>query len=86
MQKIISIALDNFKNDSRVLKECISLQKDKMMFKVIALYDEGQKEFEEIQKIPVYSIKLKSKHWLKRQIAQQKLNGIISIPITNKLK
>ena len=70
MQKIISIVLNNFKNDSRVLKECISLQNAGYDVKVVALHDEGQKEFERIQNIPVHRIKLRSRGWSKNKIIQ----------------
>ena len=49
MNQIISIVLNNFKNDSRVLKENISLQNAGYEVKVVALHEEPLKEFEEIQ-------------------------------------
>jgi len=70
MKKVISIVLNNFKNDSRVLKECISLQKGGYDVQVVALYDEGQKEFEKIQNISVERIKLNSRGWSKRRVVQ----------------
>jgi len=41
MIKIASIVLNNFKNDSRVLKENISLQNAGYLVKVVALHEEG---------------------------------------------
>ena len=70
MKRVASIVLNNFKNDSRVLKECISLQKAGYSVQVVALYDEGQKEFETIQEIAVHRIKLKSRSWSKRTVVQ----------------
>jgi hypothetical protein len=48
MKKVISIVLNNFKNDSRVLKENISLQKAGYEVQVVALHEESLKEYEEI--------------------------------------
>ena len=70
LKKATSIVLNNFKNDSRVLKENISLQNAGYDVKVVALHDEGQKEFESIQNIPVHRIKLKSRGWSKNKIVQ----------------
>ena len=70
MKKVLSIVLNNFKNDSRVLKENISLKKAGYDVQVVALYDEGQKEFESIQNIPVHRIKLKSRNWSKNKLIQ----------------
>jgi len=70
MKKVLSIVLNNFKNDSRVLKENISLKKAGYDVQVVALYDEGQKEFESIQNIPVHRIKLKSRNWSKNKLVQ----------------
>ena len=70
MKKIISLVLNNFKNDSRVLKENISLQKAGYNVQVVALWEDGLKEFEIIQNIPVHRIKLKSKNWSKNKLIQ----------------
>lgn len=69
-KKVISVVLNNFKNDSRILKENISLQYMGYSVKVIALHDIGQKEFERVQNIPVHRIKLKSRSWSKNKIIQ----------------
>lgn len=66
----MSIVLNNFKNDSRVLKENISLQKAGYHTKVVALYEEPLKEYEVIQNIPVHRIKLKSRNWSKNKFVQ----------------
>ena len=68
--KVVSIVLNNFKNDSRVLKENISLQKAGYEVKVVALHEEPLKEFENVQNIPVHRIKLKSRGWSKHKLIQ----------------
>ncbi|PIF03444.1 MAG: glycosyl transferase family 1 [Arcobacter sp.] len=70
MKKVISIVLNNFKNDSRVLKENISLQKAGYDVKVVALHEEPLQEFDEVQKVPVHRVKLKSRSWSKNKIVQ----------------
>jgi glycosyltransferase involved in cell wall biosynthesis len=70
MKKITSIVLNNFKNDSRVLKENISLQKAGYEVKVVALHEESLKEIEVVQNIPVHRIKLKSRNWSKNKFIQ----------------
>ena len=70
MKNVVSIVLNNFKNDSRVLKENISLQKARYTVKVVALWEDGLEEFETVQNIPVHRVKLKSKNWSKNKIIQ----------------
>ncbi|MDQ7047713.1 MAG: glycosyltransferase [Sulfurovum sp.] len=70
MKKITSIVLNNFKNDSRVLKENISLQNAGYEVKVVALHEEPLKEFDEVQNILVHRIKLKSRNWSKNKFVQ----------------
>ncbi|QKE28147.1 glycosyltransferase, family 1 [Arcobacter acticola] len=70
MKKVISIVLNNFKNDSRVLKENISLQKAGYEVQVVALHEEPLKEFEEVQNILVHRVKLKSRGWSKHKLVQ----------------
>lgn len=70
MKKITSIVLNNFKNDSRVLKENISLQKAGYEVQVVALHEEPLKEHEEVQNIPVHRVKLKSRGWSKHKAIQ----------------
>jgi len=70
MKKVISIVLNNFKNDSRVLKTNISLQNGGYDVQVVALWEDGVQEFETIQNIPVHRIKLKSKNWSKNKLVQ----------------
>jgi len=70
MKKIVSIVLNNFKNDSRVLKENISLQNAGYNVQVVALWEEKLKEEVNIQEISVHRIKLKSKNWSKNRLVQ----------------
>mgnify|MGYP001770751853 CR=1 FL=1 len=70
MKKVTSIVLNNFKNDSRVLKENISLQKAGYEVQVVALHEEPLAEFEEVQNIPVHRVKLKSRGWSKQKLIQ----------------
>ncbi len=67
---VTSIVLNNFKNDSRVLKENISLQKAGYDVQVVALHEEPLKEFDEVQGISVHRIKLKSRGWSKNKAIQ----------------
>ena len=70
MKKVISVVLNNFTNDSRVLKEAISLQNGGYNIKVIALHEDSLKEFDNISNIPVHRIKIVSRTWSKKRIVQ----------------
>lgn len=70
MKQITSIVLNNFKNDSRVLKENISLQKAGYDVKVVALHEEPLDEFDTIEEIPVHRIKLATRNWSKNKAIQ----------------
>ena len=70
MKKVTSIVLNNFKNDSRVLKENISLQNAGYDVLVVALHEEPLKEFDEVQNIPIHRVKLKSRGWSKHKLIQ----------------
>lgn len=71
MKKSVAlIVLNNFKNDSRVLKESISLQEANYKIQVLALHEKNLKEYEQISGIPVHRIKLKSKNWSKNKLVQ----------------
>jgi glycosyltransferase involved in cell wall biosynthesis len=69
-KKVVSVVLNNFKNDSRVLKENISLQNAGYDVQVVALWEDGVQEKEEIANIPVHRVKLKSKNWSKNKLMQ----------------
>lgn len=70
MKKVTLIVLNNFLNDSRVLKEAMSLQNMGFVVQVVALHEEALQEFEKIQNISVHRIKLKSRDWSKKKIVQ----------------
>jgi glycosyltransferase involved in cell wall biosynthesis len=70
MKKITSIVLNNFKNDSRVLKENISLQRAGYEVQVVALHEEPLAEFEKVQNIPTHRVKLKTRGWSKQKLVQ----------------
>lgn len=59
--KIISVALNNFVNDSRILKECISLKSAGHEVQVVALHAESLAEEEVVMGIGVTRIKLQTK-------------------------
>ena len=61
--KILNVVLNNFLNDSRVLKESQSLNKAGHTVTVVALHENGLLEKEIIQGIAVRRIKLKTKQW-----------------------
>ena len=69
-KKVISIVLNNFTNDSRVLKEAISLQKGGYDITVIALHENSLAQRETINGVSVHRIKLKSRDWGRIKIVQ----------------
>ncbi len=70
MKKVTSLVLNNFKNDSRVLKENISLQNAGYDVVVVALHEGSLQEFEMVGNISVHRIKLKSRGWSKNRLIQ----------------
>jgi len=70
MKKVTSIVLNNFKNDSRVLKENISLQRAGYDVTVVAMYEEPLEEFEKVQGIDVHRVKIKSRSLSKHPMVQ----------------
>lgn len=67
---VVSVVLNNFTNDSRVLKEAISLNNVGYKVKVLALFEEPLLEYEIISNVAVHRIKLKSRGWSKRKYVQ----------------
>ena len=65
MKKVLSLVFNNFKNDTRVLKECQALQKAGYYVQVIALHEEALAEKEIVQDIRVHRIKLATRNWSK---------------------
>ncbi|CAG9620202.1 glycosyltransferase [Sutcliffiella rhizosphaerae] len=61
MKKVASIVLNDFKNDARVLKEAITLQKNDYFVMVIALHSDKLLINDEVSGIKVYRIKLMTK-------------------------
>jgi len=70
LKKVTLIVLNNFKNDSRVLKEAISLQNIGYQIKVVALHEDTLGEFDTVSNISVHRIRLKSKEWSKKRFIQ----------------
>lgn len=68
--KVVSLVLNNFINDSRVLKENISLHNIGYKVQVVALHEEPLKEFDEVQNILVHRMKLKTRSWSKYKVVQ----------------
>ena len=68
VKTLVSIVTNNFKNDSRVLKESISLKSQNYNVQVVALHEKNLAQHETIHGIPVYRLKLKSKNWPKKKI------------------
>ena len=69
-KSVISILLNSFQHDSRVLKECQSLQKAGYKVKVVALHTGDLPEEEVVAGVPVHRIKLRSRQWSKNRIIQ----------------
>jgi len=70
MPQVVLIVLNNFKNDSRVLKEAISLQKKGYNVKVVGLWEPGLREEEIVSGVPVHRMKLFTKNWPKNKLIQ----------------
>lgn len=68
--KVTYIVLDTFTNDSRVLKQATSLVRNGYQIEVVALYKDGLKENEILNKIKVRRIKLFTRHFNKGLIPQ----------------
>lgn len=63
MKKVVSIVMNNFKNDTRVLKEAVTLNNNGFDVQVIALHDgiSNLKEYDVVSGINIHRIILKSK-------------------------
>jgi len=70
MKSVALIVLNNFQNDSRVLKEAISLKNNGFYVRVIALHEKGCLEEEVVEGVDVKRLKLKSRDWSKNRIIQ----------------
>ena len=67
---VVSIVLNNFKNDNRVLKENASLQNAGYSVKVVALHENSLNEFEVVSGVSVHRVKLSSRSWSKNPVIQ----------------
>jgi glycosyltransferase involved in cell wall biosynthesis len=70
MNRVISIGLNNFKNQSRVIKESMSLKNAGYDVKILALHENGLKEKESFQNIYVHRVRLITRGWSKHPIIQ----------------
>ena len=70
MKTVVSIVLNHFTNDNRVLKEVLSLKKSGYSPVVVSLHAEGLKEQENIHGVLVHRIRLKSRNWSKNKLVQ----------------
>lgn len=61
MANVLSLVLNNFKNDTRVLKECTTLSQHGFTVQVVALHEEGVAEWEQIGDVLVHRVKLSSR-------------------------
>lgn len=68
--RVANIVLNNFKNDSRVLKISKSINSTGAAVKVIAYHDKGMKEQEVIEGVNVNRLKLTTKEWPKNKLFQ----------------
>lgn len=68
--KVINLVLNDFTNDSRVLKTSKTLQKKGTEVLVVAMHNQGLLEQEKVDGIPVHRINLTSRAWSKRKIVQ----------------
>ena len=68
MIRVVSIVLNNFQHDSRVLKEAVSLQKAGYAVQVVALHENHLAETEIVQNIQVDRIRLTTKYWHKSKL------------------
>jgi glycosyltransferase involved in cell wall biosynthesis len=60
-KQVVLVVLNDFRNDSRVLKESQSLLNNGYDVKVLALHDADLKEYDQVSKVPVYRMKLLTK-------------------------
>lgn len=66
----VNIVLNNFVNDSRVLKTTKSLSNMGIDIRVLCLHEEGLQEHETIENIKVHRLRLKTRSWSKSRIVQ----------------
>lgn len=86
IKSVTSIVLNNFTNDSRVLKENTSLHKAGYKVTVVALYENSLNEYDEINNVSVHRIKLKSRKWSKNKFIQLLKYIEFTYKVVNKYK
>lgn len=69
-KKVITVVLNSFQNDSRVLKEAVSLYNNGFNVEVVALHQAPLKVREKIKNVSVNRIQLKSRNWPKSKPVQ----------------
>ena len=70
MKKVVLVVLNDFTHDNRVLKEATSLSNNGYDVSVCALHEKHLQVFEEIGKIKVFRLKLKSRNISKSKIVR----------------
>jgi glycosyltransferase involved in cell wall biosynthesis len=68
--RVANVVLNNFKNDSRVLKESVTLQKAGYDVTVVALHEASLREGETVQGVRVHRIRLVSRNWPRFRVVQ----------------
>ena len=69
-KQIVLIVLNNFKNDSRVLKEALSLQANGYNVKVVAIHEAPLPQNESYHGIATHRVNLISRGWSKNKVVQ----------------
>jgi len=70
VKQVVLVVLNNFSNDSRVLKEATSLRRHGFDVTVLALHEKALAESETIDGIQVHRVRLKSRSWSKNRFVQ----------------
>ena len=83
MKKVTSIVLNGFTNDSRVLKENLSLKKAGYEVEILALHKKGLKLFEIIEGIPVHRLNASTRNLIQEDQTVD-IEKIVNIDSENK--
>ena len=86
MKKVTTIVLNGFTNDSRVLKENLSLKKAGYDVEILALHKKGLEEFELIENIPVYRLNASKRNLPPRKNEEVTKEAIIAKKIIGEEK
>lgn len=68
--RVTSIVFNNFKNDTRVLKEAVSLQSNGFSVHVVALHEDPLEEREKLGDVLIHRMKLTTRKWSKNTFVQ----------------